>query len=125
MAEYGELAAAFGQLGYKLAALSVDSPQRSAALQKRLALPFPLLSDPERVQVKAWGIYNPRERGGIALPTTAVLDPGGRIAWIETGGTATRSRAAALLEFLRGNTGPPAARRYFPRWRDWRRLLRF
>ena len=57
-----------------LAAVSVDTPERSAALAEQLGLPFSLLCDPAREAVRAFGVLNEKEKGGIAYPSTFVLD---------------------------------------------------
>lgn len=123
MAEWAPHAPAFGALGFKLAAISVDSPERSERTRQLLVLPFPLLSDPDRSQVKAWGLLNARERGGIAVPATFVLDARGCIQWMAVEKLAERTSPASLLAYLRGARTAPASRRFFPRWRDWRRAL--
>ena len=79
-----EIAAAGGVL----AAISVDRPETSQALARRLAadggpLGFPLLSDPTRATIKAYGLHDAAH--DIALPAVLVLGPDGRIAWKHAG----------------------------------------
>ncbi len=124
MAEFAERADEFARLGYKLAGVSADPPERSARLRQELALPFPLLSDTDRRLIRAWAVYNPRERGGIAQPATAVVTAAGELAWFEREGMARRVKAEALLAFLAG-AGAPQARGFGPRFRDFLRALRF
>ncbi len=62
------------QAGYRLVALSVDEPQRTEHLRRSLSLPFPILCDVGRQVVRDWDLFNPREKGGIAVPATFVLD---------------------------------------------------
>lgn len=123
--EFGRSAAEFETLGYHLAALSVDSPRRAAALRARLQLPFPLLCDAERAVVAAWDLYNPRRRGGIAVPATAVIGPDGRIQRFEREAMASRLRATELLDWLRQpQSTPPLRHAIWPNGRDWWRALR-
>ena len=100
MAEYAREYPAFRAAGADVAALSVDSAERSASLQ--LALPFPILGDVSRVVVQAWDLYNPREMGGIAVPAAFVIDPDLRVRWRSVDSTRDRVSAEAVLRFLRG-----------------------
>lgn len=117
-------AAAFEQLGFRLAALSVDSPPRSAKLRRDLGLTFPLLCDPQRQAVRAWGQLNPHRRGGIAVPATAVIAPDGFIRlWVKEA-VAQRLGAANLLEYVSSNASTaPARRSFWPGTRDWWRAF--
>lgn len=70
--------------GGDLVAVSVDRPEDSKALLARLKqegtpLEFPLLCDPSRAAVRAMGVYDAAH--DIALPSTMILDRGGKIAW--------------------------------------------
>jgi peroxiredoxin len=123
LAEFGARAGEFEGLGYKLAALSVDAPARSARLRERLQLPFPLLSDSERNLVRAWDVFNSAEHGGIAHPATAAVARDGRLIWFEREAMARRARPGDLLAFLDGG-GEPRARGVRPRLRDFARALR-
>lgn len=51
---------------------------------EKLALPFPLLSDPEGELAKRCGVWNEDE--GVAEPAIVVLDPSGRVRYAYTGG---------------------------------------
>jgi peroxiredoxin len=90
-----------GDLGVKVAAVSVDSPEMLARFRRECGLEFDLLSDESRETVRAWGLFNARERGGIARPAVFVLDTDGRIVYRSLDGNATRVETAALLAFLR------------------------
>jgi peroxiredoxin len=123
LAEFARHDGAFRRLGYHVAALSVDAPERSARLRARLGMPYPLLCDPERRTVRAWDVYNPRERGGIAHPATAVVDRAGALVWFEREAMARRAKAEDLLAFLQGGAAPPP-RAFAPRLRDFLQALR-
>ena len=84
--------------GADVAALSVDSAERSAALRDQLTLPFPILGDVTRAVVQAWDLYNPREMGGIAVPAVFVIDPDLRVRWRSV--DSTRKRVALLPGFV-------------------------
>ena len=62
----------------EIVALSVDTPERSAALRRDLALPFRLLCDPTKQVVRDWGLLSP-EKGGIAYTATFGLDKDRRV----------------------------------------------
>lgn len=74
MADYRDCTDAFLRAGYRVAALSVDEPQRTEHLRRTLSVSFPIWCDVERQVVRDWDLFNPREKGGIAVPATFVLD---------------------------------------------------
>ena len=123
--EYEGVVAKLRALGYELAALSVDPPERSAALRDRLHLSFPLLCDPERAAVVAWDVFNAGEKGGIAHPATAIVAASGELRWFERERMTSRLSAAGVLALVRAVPGEPtpAPRSYFPRGVYWRRAL--
>lgn len=112
----------FERLGYRLASLAVDAPERARRLRAMLELPFPVLCDVERQAVKAWGLYNRYERGGIAVPATVVMTPGGCIEYFQREGMTRRLKADELAAFLAGGRRP-RRRAVIPRLRDWWRAL--
>ena len=73
--EFGEIQS----LGSDVCALSVDSPERNAALARRWHLPFPIHSDPggDRL-LKQLDLWNQADRGGIAWPAMLIFDAEGR-----------------------------------------------
>ena len=92
---------AFMSAGAELVALSVDPPERSAAVARQLSLPFPILSDTRRKVISAWGVLNAKERGGIAVPSVFVIDRDLRLKmlWIEK--TSQRVSPEEVLQFVR------------------------
>jgi hypothetical protein len=74
LADYRDRTDAFLRAGYRVAALSVDEPQRTEHLRRALSVSFPIWCDVERQVVRDWDLFNPREKGGIAVPATFVLD---------------------------------------------------
>lgn len=73
------------RLGASLAAISVDDAATSRELVADKALGFPLLSDPEREVISAWGVAMDGEP--IAVPATFVVRPDRTIAWRHVGET--------------------------------------
>jgi peroxiredoxin len=102
LAEYARVHPEIRAAGADVAALSVDSAERSAALREQLKLPFPILGDVSRAVVQAWDLYNPREMGGIAVPAVFVIDPDLRVRWRSVDSTRERVSADGVLRFLRG-----------------------
>ncbi len=89
------------ELGVRLAAVSVDSPEALSILRQDLGLTFELLSDAGRTVVRAWGLLNRIERGGIAFPSVFVLDNEGKIIYRSLDRTASRADVTSILYFLR------------------------
>ncbi len=106
MAEFRDLADDFRGLGVHIAALAVDSPEQSDRVRRQYELPFPILCDTQKEVVRAWGLLNAEERGGIAVPAVVLLGSDRRIRLIVIEGVSTRVRAADLLEFLRSRPVP-------------------
>jgi hypothetical protein len=50
--------------------------------------------------VRAWGLFDPAEKGGIARPATFLLDAGLTIRFRSLDGVVTRARAADLAQAL-------------------------
>ena len=88
--------------GYRLVALSVDEPRRTEALRRAEGWPFPVLCDQERAVVRSLGLYNPDEKGGIAVPATFVLDGELRVRFASVDTVRHRAPAEQVLAFLRG-----------------------
>ena len=126
MAEHDRRFTELASLGFALAAISVDTPERSRALTQQLGLAFPLLCDPSRAAVRAFAVFNEREKGGIAYPSTFVLDRDRTVRFRSLDRTASRVDLDALFAFLRGGVASPApARRtVVPRLGDWLRVTK-
>lgn len=105
----GEITAA----GASLVALCVDDPARTEPMRTQYGLTFPILSDQARTVVRAWNLYNAKERGGIAIPAVYVLDAERRVRWCSIDRTAARVSPSATLAFLAGRDPTPVGRRRF------------
>jgi len=127
LAEFAENSDAFRAVDVRLAALSVDRPDRSEAVRLQYGLQFPLLSDTEGRVVRQWNLFDPEERGGIAIPAIFLLDPGLRVLSAIRGTVVSRVRASDMLLFVRerqvASDGaarqPPRNRVVFPKLREW------
>jgi hypothetical protein len=66
--------------GGRVFALSVDSPGQNAAVMDKLALPFPILSDPERDQaVTPLGFADEGDPRQISRPGVVIISPDGEV----------------------------------------------
>ena len=75
----------------KLYAISVDAPDVSKNLVKKIAsdgkgaVNFPLLSDPDHKTIDTYGLRDPAYKGekiyGIPHPAVYVIDKEGKVAW--------------------------------------------
>jgi peroxiredoxin len=74
LADYSEHLEDFRAAGAELVAISVDDAERAEPVRQELGLKFPLLCDTRREVVKAYGLLNSGEKGGIAFPATFVID---------------------------------------------------
>jgi len=119
LTEYAHAAPAIRATGADLVALSVDDAARSQAVRQQLGLDFPILCDTERTVVRAWDLYNARERGGIAIPAVFVIGPDRRIRYRSVDQTAARVRPDHVIAFLRDGTRPTTRTAVLPRLRDW------
>ena len=73
-----------GQKNVQLYAVSVDPPEVSEALRKRLNIDFTFLSDPKGVVLDALDIRHRNGRmdgGDIAFPTQILVDRDGIVRW--------------------------------------------
>jgi peroxiredoxin len=103
LAEFRDSFSDFRALGVQIAGVAVDSPEQSERVRLQYELPFPILCDTEKQLIRAWGLYNGKERGGIALPAVVLIGLDRRFRLIMMEGIATRVRAADLIELLRSN----------------------
>lgn len=113
MAEYRDKWVELRAAGADVAAIAVDDPTRSEPVRLGHQLPFPILCDTRREVVRAWGLFNPAEHGGIAFPAVFVIDRDRTVRWRSLDRTATRVETAGVLAWLRGGQAAPAPRR---RW---------
>jgi len=94
-------------------AISVDPPERSHALAKRLGVTFPLLSDEDLSAIRAYGVED--AENGVAWPAIFIVGRDGRIAWRSLAQT-YRERPASnvVLEALDGIAQPGTSGRPRP-----------
>jgi peroxiredoxin len=107
LAEFRDVYDDFRGLGIQIAALAVDSPEQSERVRRQYELPFPILCDTQKEVVRAWGLFNAEEKGGIAVPAIVLVGRDRRVRLMMVEGVATRVRATDLVEFFRAH--PPLA----------------
>ena len=102
--------------GATLVAISVDAPQVSEALRRQMNLPFAILCDTGRQVVKAWDVYNAREKGGIAKPAAFIIGSDLTAHFVSLDSVAVRVPAAEIVRILRDlrTAAPPRRRVYIP-----------
>ena len=100
--------------GYRIVALSVDEPQRTEHLRQTLRVSFPIWCDVERQVVRDWDLFNPHEKGCIAVPATFVLDGERRVRLCSIDGVLRRSAADDVLACVRGQATQAAKRTLRP-----------
>ena len=101
MAEYRDLYDEIRKAGADVAVVATDPPRSSAGLGAQLSLPFPILCDSQRAIVKAWGVFNAKEKGGIAIPAVFVIDRAGVVRFASVDSMTARISATDILTFLR------------------------
>jgi hypothetical protein len=58
------------------------------------------LCDSQRAIVKAWGVFNAEERGGIAIPAVFVVDRSGIVRFASVDSMTSRISAKDILGYL-------------------------
>jgi peroxiredoxin len=111
LADYREHDAAIHSAGASLVAISVDNGEKSQAVRDELHLNFPILCDTHRRVVREWGVYNAREKGGIAKPAVFILDPGRVVRFVSVDEVASRIPASEIARLLSVRDGVPAPHR--------------
>ena len=101
MADYTEHLEDFRAAGAELVAISVDDTARAEPVRQELGIEFPLLCDTRREVVKAYGLFNARENGGIAFPASFVIDRERVVRFRALEDVASRVNVEQLLELVR------------------------
>ena len=101
MADYSGHLDDFRAAGAELVAISVDDAARTEPVRQELGIKFPLLCDTSREVVKKYGLLNSREKGGIALPATFVIDRERIVRFRALEDVASRVSVDQLLELAR------------------------
>jgi peroxiredoxin len=126
LADYREHYLEIRSAGASVVGVSVDAPDKSEALRGDLSLPFPILCDTERRVARDWGIYNSREKGGIAKPAVFIIDPGHVVRYAAVDAVVRRVPAAEIVSSLKNAaTAQPVRRRvHVPLLSEWISAIR-
>jgi peroxiredoxin len=100
LADYQSFYARFKEHDTEVVAISVDPPATSASMRRDLGIEFPILSDTTRETITAWGVLNSAEKGGIAIPSTFLIDRDLRVRFSSAEGIARRVSAREMLAFV-------------------------
>jgi peroxiredoxin len=100
LADYAKIYREFRASGAEVVAISVDPPDRSAGMSRDLSIPFPLLSDSDRATIIAWGVLNAKENGGIAIPSTFLIDRERKVRFTSVEDMMMRIEPRAMLEVV-------------------------
>ncbi len=101
MADYSEQLDDFRAAGAELVAISVDDAARAEPVRQELGIKFPLLCDTQREVVKAYGLLNSGEKGGIAFPASFVIDRERVVRFRALEDVASRVNVEQLLDLVR------------------------
>jgi len=89
--------------GFYVIGISPDSPKSHESFKTKYNLPFPLVSDPDKNIIKAYGAWGPKKMAGKTyegvIRTTFIVDENGRIEHVITKVDTKRS-AEQVLEIL-------------------------
>jgi peroxiredoxin len=126
LADYRKDYEAIRAAGADVVAVSVDPPQRAELMRRELQLPLVVLCDTERHVVREWGIYNERERGGIAKPCVFIIERDRTVRYFSLDDVAKRVPATEILRLFKstGNMGDARRKVYIPSPTDMFRAIR-
>jgi len=83
LALYARNFAPFDEAGAAVCGVSVDPPDRNAAMVSKLMLPFSLLSDPDGFASRTFDVWNDEQ--GEAHPAIFITDPAGILRYVYRG----------------------------------------
>ena len=88
----------------EVVAISVDNLSNAQAMARNSGVPFPILYNPEKDVVQAYGVLNPQDNN-LARPSTFIIDSSGVIRWKYLGSTYDRPSPQLVLQALAGLSG--------------------
>lgn len=125
MADYQARLGEFEALDVGVVGVCVDDARRSERVRRQLGLTFPLLGDPSRQTIQAWGLRNDRDWRDLAFPATIVVEKDGNLSLVSVERTRRRLTPEAVLAWLRMGSGaalPPL--RFVRAWPTyWMRVV--
>jgi peroxiredoxin len=100
LADYSGHLEDFRAAGAGVVAISADDAARTEPIRQELGLKFPLLCDTRREVIKAYGLLNSGEKGGIAFPASFVIDRERVVRFRALEAVASRVSVEQLLKFV-------------------------
>ena len=82
-----------------MVAVSVDNLSNAQTMARNSGVPFPILYNPDRDVVRAYGVLNPQDNN-LARPSTFIIDSSGVIRWKYLGSTYDRPSPQQVLQEL-------------------------
>ena len=82
-------------------AISVDNLSNAQTMASNSGVSFPILYNPDKDVVKAYGVLNPQDNN-LARPSTFIIDSSGVIRWKYLGSTYDRPSPQQVLQGLAG-----------------------
>jgi len=117
LADYQARLAELEALDVGVAGLCVDEAARSRRVRRQLGLTFPLLGDPSRQTIQAWGLRDREDWRDLAFPATILVERDGTLGMISVERTRRRLEPGWVLERLRaGSSEPPPPPRFVRAW---------
>ncbi len=96
------------QAGFEVVGISPDAPSKLEQFTEQQALTYPLLSDPDRAVMTAWGAFGEKKLYGKTVTgvirSTVVLDAEGTVTWVRH-----NVKATGHVAMLTRELGLPAA----------------
>jgi peroxiredoxin len=101
--EFTDLSEEYAEAGITVLGISADDCFSHQAFRQKFGLKVILLADVERTACNDYGVYQEKEKNGIKkmgiVRSTFVIDPDGRLAYVEYGIT-PKDHARKMLEFV-------------------------
>ena len=106
--DFSDMLDEYAAAGIHVAGVSADSCYDHQAFRDKFGLTVTLLADTERELCKAYDVIHEKEKDGVKkegiLRSTFVIDPDGRLAYVEYGVT-PKDHARKMLEFVKETAG--------------------
>jgi peroxiredoxin Q/BCP len=106
--EFTDLIDEYSAAGIQVLGISANDCFSHQAFRQKYGLRVTLLSDVDKEACNSYGVIQEKEKNGVRKPgivrSTFVIDPAGKLAWVEYGVT-PKDHARKMLEFIRERTG--------------------
>jgi len=102
--EFTDLIDEFAAAGIQIIGISADDCFSHQAFRQKFGLKITLLADVDREACNSYGVIQEKEKDGVRklgiVRSTFVVDPAGKLAWVEYGVT-PKDHARKMLEFVK------------------------